>query len=129
MAMFSSTFSIWFGSTRVCHKPSLMKVSSATASPKARRISSCMRRSRRPRSVTSGFNGWRRAKASSCDDSLAPPLDGRGGRIEAPGRLRVIGHRQFQQLQIAGNDLQHVIEIVGHAARQLADRFQLLRLQ
>ncbi|MNK35509.1 hypothetical protein D3C87_540380 [compost metagenome] len=60
---------------------------------------------------------------------LGAPLDGRGGRIEAPGRLRIVGHRQFQQLQIAGNDLQDVIEIVGHAARQLADRFELLRLQ
>ena len=60
---------------------------------------------------------------------LGAPLDGRGSRIEAPGRLGIVGHRQFQQLQVAGNDLQHIIEIVGHAARQLADRFQLLRLQ
>jgi len=60
---------------------------------------------------------------------LGAPLDGRGSRIEAAGRLGIVGHRQFQQLQIAGNDLQDVIEIVGHAARQLADRFQFLCLQ
>ena len=43
-------------------------------------------------------------------------------------RLVADAAKQLDQLQIAADDLQHVVEIVGDAAGQLADRFHLLRL-
>ena len=41
---------------------------------------------------------------------------------------RHVGHVGGQQLQVAGDDLQQVVEVVRHAAGEFADRFHLLRL-
>ena len=73
--------------------------------------------------------GLAAGKRQQLQGQLGAPLDGGGGRIETAGRLRIAGHGQFQQLQIARDNLQHIIEVMRHAAGQLADRFQLLRLQ
>ena len=68
-------------------------------------------------------------KRQQLQGQLGAPFDGGGGRIETAGRLRIAGHGQFQQLQIARDNLQHIIEVMRHATGQLADRFELLRLQ
>ncbi len=59
---------------------------------------------------------------------LGTAFDCRAGSIDALGRAAVLLHQRLQQLQIAGDHLQHVVEIMGHAARELADGLELLRL-
>ena len=78
--------------------------------------------------TTTGSSGCWRAKASSCDARLAPRST---AAIAASMRLLVgLATARFwlQQLQVAADDLQHIVEVVGDAAGQLADRFELLRL-
>src|SRR5471032_1156442 len=72
MARFSSTLSNWLGSTAAFHSPAAMTVSTSMVAPSARWINSSLPVNRRPRWTTDGCRGWRRANASSWDDSLAP---------------------------------------------------------
>ena len=81
------------------------------------------------RSSTRGARTCLRLKASSCRVSAGRPLAGLAGSprpARAPGRPR--GRPAQQQLAVAVDDGQQVVEVVGHAAGQPADRLHLLRL-
>ena len=69
-----------------------------------------------------------RLKASSCADSLAPRANPFQRVGDPPLRTHVAGHVAAQQLQVAAHHLQQVVEVVRHAAGELADRLHLLRL-
>ena len=53
-----------------------------------------------------------------------------GGRMDRVDRLQVlgIGEPAAQQLRVAADDHQQIVEVVGDAAGQLAERLHLLRL-
>ncbi len=55
-------------------------------------------------------------------------LFGGGHDLVGPERLGGIGGGHLHQLGVAGDDAQNIVEIVGHAARQPAHGFHLLRL-
>ena len=57
---------------------------------------------------------------------LGAALDGGTGGIDPLRRATVGLHQRLQQLQIAGDHLQHVVEVVRHAAGELADGLKLL---
>ena len=65
-------------------------------------------------------------KGQQLGRQLGAPFHGGRGAGDAPGCQRVAVQAQLQQLQIAGDNLQYVIEIMGHAARQLAQRLEFL---
>lgn len=56
-------------------------------------------------------------------------LAGAHGRFPALPRDPVVADLVFEQLQAAHRHGQQIVEVVGHAAGQLADRFQLLGAQ
>ena len=79
--------------------------------------------------TATGCSGWRRAKASSCEDSLAPRSTAALHAAQALLQDRAASRReQLQQLHIAADNMQDVIEVVRDAAGELADRLQLLRM-
>ena len=79
------------------------------------------------RSIDSGLMGWRRENASSWCVSPVPRATAR--RIPARTRSRCsAADVALQQLQAVREHRQQIVEVVCHAAGQLADRFQLLRL-
>ena len=106
-----------------------MTVSTSTPSPSARRSMSSMPRIRRPRLTTFGASGWRRPKARSCEASFEPREMAADGRLQALLGAAVALDVAGKQLQIAADDLQHVVEVVRDAAGELADRLHLLRLE
>ncbi|MNJ56603.1 hypothetical protein D3C77_521610 [compost metagenome] len=55
-------------------------------------------------------------------------LDPANRRIQPPQCRLVVAQTAAQQLQVAADDLQHVVEVVRNAAGQLAYRLQLLCL-
>ena len=59
---------------------------------------------------------------------LGAALDARQRHLDPRQRRLVQVAGQLEQLQVAADDLQHIVEIVGHAAGELADGFHLLRL-
>ena len=59
---------------------------------------------------------------------LGATLDAAHRGIDPALRPGVLERRLPQQLQVAGDHLQHVVEVVRHAAGELADRLHLLRL-
>ena len=59
---------------------------------------------------------------------LGAPLHRRNGRRDAALYLGIVRLMTGQQVQVAGDHLQKVVEIVGDAAGQPADGFELLRL-
>ena len=124
IARLSTTCSSWCGSTMVVHRPPATTVSISMCSPMAWRSSSSRSRNSRPRLVGCGRSGWRAGR--SWRASLAPRSteSWQHRRACRAGAL----HQRLQQLQIAGDHLQHVVEIMGHAARELADGLELLRL-
>ena len=80
------------------------------------------------RSSTLGCSTWRRLKARSCLVSAAARSP--AFMICSTGvAVGIVGAQAVQdQLAVAGDDGQQIIEIVRHAAGQHADRFHLLRL-
>ena len=79
-------------------------------------------------STRCGCSGCRRAKASSRRVRSAP-------RIEAAERLPTssrssgaIALLSSQQIEIADDDAEQIVEIMRHAAGQIADGLHLLRL-
>ena len=86
-------------------------------------------RTSRPRLSTRGSSGWRRAKASSWPVRLGAALAPRAARCAAArGAARCPRSSRCQQLEVAADDLQQVVEVVRDAAGELADRLHLLRL-
>ena len=83
-----------------------------------------------PASTASGCSTWRRENARSLLVSSAPRRD---ARLAAPSnccRIAVLGQaRQVaENLQVALDDGEQVVEVVGDAARQLADALEPLRV-
>ncbi len=79
------------------------------------------------RSTTTGINCWRRENVSNCRVSFSPRL--------AAARIASIActsfgslSRRCRSLRIAGDDHQQIVEVVGDAAGELAERLHLLRL-
>ena len=122
-------FSTWLGSTLVFHRPPPSTVSIATDSPSVRRSRSDMPETSRLASTTCG------AKRLLAREGEQP-----GGQI---GGARGCVRRGFDELadvglaarqlaldQVhgAGDDREHVVEIMRDAAGELADRFHLLHL-
>ncbi len=75
-------------------------------------------------------SGWRRAKASRCwisslQRSAAPGRSVRPVLLRAPARVAQAVDQRFGG---AGDDRQHVVEVVRDAAGELADGVELLRL-
>ena len=87
-----------------------------------------MPRIRSLRSITSGWSGWRRAKASSWPVSAAARAA--AWTIASAKRIAlVLGEAgPAQHVGRALDDGQQVVEIVGDAAGQLAERLHLLGL-
>ena len=61
--------------------------------------------------------------------SVAPRLAPRMALSSSRSCLRIVGQALAQQLQTAQHRHQQIVEIMRHAAGQLADRFHLLRLE
>ena len=89
---------------------------------------SSMPRIRRPRLTTFGASGWRRPKASSCEASFEPREMAAIAVCSRCSARRLPATSRAEELQVAADDLQHVVEIVRDAAGELADRLHLLRL-
>ena len=79
------------------------------------------------RSTTTGISVWRREKASSWRVSFSPRAGGGADRLH---RLLVLGLLEpaLQDLRVAGDDHQQIVEVVRDAAGELAERLHLLRL-
>ena len=103
-------------------------VSISTPSPSARRSMSSMLRISRPRLTTFGASGCRRPNASSCDASFEPRDNRRDRRLQPLLGPQIASDIPDEQLKVAADDLQDVVEVVRHAAGQLADGLHLLRL-
>ena len=130
MARFRTAFSTWLGSTSVFHNPPAITVSTWIFSPRVRRSMSLMSRITRPRSTELGSSAWRRAKASSWPvrrepRATAPMAFCSRSRRRGSACTSAPGHRQ---IEIGADDLQQVVEVVRHAAGEMADRFHLLGL-
>ena len=83
------------------------------------------------RSLISNGSGSRcrcREKARSCSVSLAPRAGGAERAIEQLLAAR-IDDAAAQQIEIAEHGRQQIVEVVGDAAGELADRLDLLRLK
>ena len=79
------------------------------------------------RSTTTGINCWRREKVEQLPGQLFAAIGGGADRLD---RLHVLRLAQpaLQDLRVAGNDHQQIVEVVGDAAGELAERLHLLRL-
>ena len=89
-----------------------------------------MSRMTRPRSTERGSSAWRRAKASSWPVRREPRATAPIAFCSRSAQLGIglalgAGHRQ---VEIGADDLQQVVEVMRHAAGQMADGFHLLRL-
>ena len=127
MARLSTAFSTSLGSARVGHSRGASSVPSAIVSPSVRRSSSAMPSTCSLRSSTTGSSRLRRANVSSRLVSRAPisaALLARASRSLLLG----IGELHLQQLVVAGDDGEQVVEVVGDAAGELPDRLHALRL-
>ncbi len=130
MHRLSSAFSSWLASTRVGHRPDAVTTVTWIAGPTVRPTSSCSPATRRLASTGFGSSVWRREKASrrwvSAGGALGRAL---GGGDVAPGLgTAALRHAGLQHLQPAGDAGQQVVEIMGQAAGELADRLHLLAL-
>ena len=79
--------------------------------------------------LISGRNGWRREKASNCSVSARTALGRPLRAVDDPPRLRLGSQARFEQVQAVRNHRQEIVEIVRHAAGQLADRLHFLCLR
>ena len=114
------------GSIRQGSSVGLRAKSISTASSTARRSNSPISLIRRLGLMISGRKAWRRAKARRDCVNLAPREAARC--IVAISRLPGIGrHLPRQQIEIADDHGQDVVEVVGDPAGQLSDRFEPLR--
>ncbi len=59
---------------------------------------------------------------------FAAARDGIAHHAQAAQQVGIVLRLQFDELQVGGNNLQHVVEVVRDAARQVADGFELLHL-
>ena len=77
-----------------------------------------------------GSSGCWREKASNRAVKHRGPARALGGIVDAGGDLGMLlaGQPPFRHVERAGDDGEHIVEIVGDAAGQLADRFHLLHL-
>ena len=79
------------------------------------------------RSTVFGASGRRREKVEQLARQRGAALDGLAHALDdAPAPVGV--HRLVEQVHAARNRHQQVVEVVGDAARQLADGFHLLGL-
>ena len=105
-----------------------MSTSILIRAPTSGRISCATASTWVPTLNTCGFSGCLRANASNCPVSLEARSTVSRNRVDvAPAPL----FRQFAAAQEVGrgpDDGEQIVEIVGHAAGQLPDRFHLLRL-
>ena len=77
-------------------------------------------------SISRGCSGCLRAKASRCWVSSAPRAGGLVDHLRDRRKLRLLGDRLAEDLDRAGDDGEDVVEVVRHAAGELADRLHLL---
>ena len=75
-----------------------------------------------------GFERLAPRKRQQVRRQLGAPLDGGNGRVEPLAHEAIRARQVLQQMQIAGNNLQHIVEVMRDTARQLAHGFHLLRL-
>ena len=54
------------------------------------------------------------------------PVERLGAQL---GRCRIVLDQPLQQIEVADDDAEHVVEVVRHAAGEVADRLHLLRLR
>ena len=127
MARLSTAFSTSLGSAWTDHRRGASSVPSAIASPSVRRSSSAMASTCSLRSRTTGSRRRRRANVSRRLVSRAPisaALLARASRSRCSASFEL----HLEQLVVAGDDGQQVVEVVRDAAGQLADRLHALRL-
>ena len=74
------------------------------------------------------LSAWRRAKASRRCVSGGAALGALRGAVDQAFRDGIVRQPLAQKLEIAQHRGQQVVEVVRHAAGELADRFQLLQL-
>ena len=124
---FSSASSIWLVSIMTSGSRSGRSNCSSICGPSERSIRSVMPRTRSTRSRGFDLQSCRRANASRRWVSVAP----RCAPCIAPSIRRASSDRRHvlaQQLEIAEHRHQQVVEVVRHAAGELADHLHLLRL-
>ena len=78
--------------------------------------------------MTFGASGCRRPNASSCEASLEPRFRAASAVCSRCSARRLPATSRVRSCRLPRNDLQHIVEIVRHAAGQVADRLHLLRL-
>ena len=75
-----------------------------------------------------GFEGLAAGKAEQAADELGAPVGGVHGRLDEVFGEGVVGVVLFECHQVADDHREHVVEVVGEAAGELADGFHLLGL-
>ena len=139
-ARLSSTFSSWLASAKVGHSPppSTVSISIRLAERAAQACRAC-RRQAGSRRCGAGSSAWRREKASSrwvsCAALRAPCIAASSGCQSWPQRASVAAGRRASAklpphgVEIADDDGEQIVEVVGDAAGELAHRLHLLRLR
>jgi hypothetical protein len=79
-------------------------------------------------STSCGRSTWRREKVSSSVRQLGGALAGSRDLVEEALRLAAGGHVRAQQRAVAVDDGEQVVEVVGDAAGEAAQRLHLLHL-
>ena len=79
-------------------------------------------------SIDCGLTRWRRENVSNWRVKRGAALGGDLDRLRGARGLRILRGGLFQNLDVAAHDHQQVVEIVGDAAGELAERVHLLRL-
>jgi len=101
-----------------------------TRSPRLRRSRSSIEATSALTSTARLSSDWRREKASSRWVSAAAPLGRRQRHLDQAAQVLgfAVGDAAAHDLHAAHDAHQHVVEIMGQAAGQLADRLHLLAL-
>src|ERR1700722_7689511 len=130
-ARLMSAVESWPGSTSAGQASSSNTDSISTCSPKVGRSSFAASTISVLTSVVRGCSGWRRVAAGEGEAALGQLGPANGGLVDHAGDLdeaRIAGDALLQDLDRAGDHSEDIVEVVGDAAGELADRLHLLRL-
>jgi hypothetical protein len=79
-------------------------------------------------SIASGLRGWRRAKARSCAVNAAAHSAPFNRIVQSLREAFAVRRHPLGEVQIGEDHGEVIVEVVRHAARELTDRFHLLRV-
>ena len=127
-ARFSSASSNSLLSIATGHRPGAIRTSTAMSPRRLDCRRPCIAGRRSARSITTVSWVWRREKDSSWRVRPAPRLTAMSMASSAPARRGSRADQAAQALGVAAHHHQEVVEVVGDAAGELADRLEPLRL-